>query len=87
MHHETNDILDLIHLKNKVEKGADFLISQVFFDNNTFYKFKENAEKIGVNAPLVAGIMPVTNAAQIRRITELCHCAVPKKLFNFVCEI
>ncbi|MBP8636929.1 MAG: methylenetetrahydrofolate reductase, partial [Leptotrichiaceae bacterium] len=84
VHHETNDILDLIHLKNKVEKGADFLISQVFFDNNTFYKFKENAEKIGVNAPLVAGIMPVTNAAQIRRITELCHCAVPKKLENLL---
>ena len=42
------------------------------------------AEKIGVNAPLVAGIMPVTNAAQIRRITELCHCAVPKKLENLL---
>ena len=44
----------------------------------------KNAEKIGVNAPLVAGIMPVTNAAQIRRITELCHCAVPKKLENLL---
>lgn len=80
VHHETNDILDLIHLKNKVEKGADFLISQVFFNNETFYRFKENAEKIGVNAPLVAGIMPVTNANQIRRITELCHCEIPKNL-------
>ncbi len=80
VHHENNDILDLIHLKNKVDKGASFLISQVFFDNNNFYDFKENAEKIEIDTPLVAGIMPVINANQIKRIVELCHCEVPKQL-------
>ena len=79
-HYENNDLVDLFHLKNKVEKGADFLVSQLFFDNERFFSFREQAEKLDINVPLVAGIMPITNAAQIKRIVELSKCSVPKKL-------
>ena len=64
----------------KVEAGTDFLTSQMFFDNDIFIKFKEQAEKLDIKVPLVAGIMPVTNAKQIKRIIELSKCSVPHKL-------
>ena len=79
-HYENNDLVDLFHLKNKVEAGTDFLTSQMFFDNDIFIKFKEKAEKLDIKVPLVAGIMPVTNAKQIKRIIELSKCSVPQKL-------
>ena len=79
-HYENNDLVDLFHLKNKVEAGTDFLTSQMFFDNDIFIKFKEQAEKLDIKVPLVAGIMPVTNAKQIKRIIELSKCSVPHKL-------
>lgn len=79
-HQETNDLLDLFNLKNKVESGTDFLISQIFFENEKFYDFREKLKKIGVKVPLVAGIMPITNGKQIRRITSMCGCSIPTKL-------
>ncbi|MGL5639791.1 MAG: methylenetetrahydrofolate reductase [NAD(P)H] [Cetobacterium sp.] len=78
-HLETNDLLDLFYLREKVKKGTDFLISQIFFDNNHFYSFKEKCEKLGIDIPLIAGIIPVTNTNQIKRITELCGSTVPLK--------
>lgn len=80
VHHENNDLLDLFHLKKKAEAGIDFLISQIFFDNEVFLSYKEKAEKLGIDIPLTAGIIPITNANQIKRITSLCHCTIPKKL-------
>ena len=79
-YYENNDLVDLFHLKNKVEAGTDFLASQMFFDNDVFVKFKEKAEKLDIEVPLIAGIMPVTNAKQIKRIIELSKCSVPEKL-------
>lgn len=79
-HQETNDLLDLFNLKNKVESGTDFLISQIFFENEKFYDFREKLNKLGVKIPLVAGIMPITNGKQIRRITSMCGCSIPSKL-------
>ena len=79
-HFENNDLQDFIHLKNKVDLGVDFLISQIFFDNDKFFNFMEQAQKLNINVPLSAGIMPVTNAAQIKRITSLCKSSIPKKL-------
>lgn len=79
-HFENNDLQDLIHLKNKVDLGVDFLISQIFFDNDKFFNFMEQAQKLNIDVPLSAGIMPVTNAAQIKRITSLCKSSIPKKL-------
>ena len=78
-HQETNDLLDLFYLKEKVKEGADFLISQIFFDNNYFYDFKNKCDKLGINIPLIPGIIPVTNAKQINKITELCGSTIPPK--------
>ncbi len=78
-HKENNDILDLFYLKKKVDSGAEFLISQIFFDNEYYYSFREKAIKLGIEVPLVPGIIPVTNAKQIKRITELCGCSIPPK--------
>ena len=79
-HQDTNDLLDLFNLKIKVDSGVDFLISQIFFDNEQFYEFRKKLKKLNINTPLIAGIMPVTNAKQIRKITSLCGCTIPEKL-------
>ena len=58
----------------------DFLVSQVCFDNRMFIDFREKAEKLNITVPLVAGIMPITNAAQIKRIVQLCKSSIPSGL-------
>ena len=78
--------LDRQHLKQKVDAGADFLITQLFFDNRSFFAMMEQLQRIGVNCPVAAGIMPVLNAAQIRRITELCGAAIPERLANLLAK-
>lgn len=70
---------DLDHLKEKVEAGCEFLTTQMFFDNNIFYNFMYKALKKGIHVPIVAGIMPVTNAAQIKRIISLSGNLVPAR--------
>ena len=62
----------------------DFLISQIFLDNEFFYSFRDKLEKLQINIPLVAGIMPVTNAKQIKKITSLCSCTIPKKFLKIL---
>lgn len=72
-------IEDIRNLKNKVEAGADQLITQLFFDNNYFYSFRERAVIAGINVPIEAGIMPVVNKKQIERMVTLCGVNLPKK--------
>lgn len=72
--------LDRQRLKQKVDAGADFLITQLFFDNQSFYSMMEQLHRIGIDCPVAAGVMPVLNAAQIRRITELCGATIPDRL-------
>jgi len=84
VHHENNDLKDLFHLKNKVDAGTDILISQLFFDNEDFYKFQEKARKIDINIPLVAGIIPVTNYKQIKKIQELSGARIPRRFQNIL---
>ena len=72
--------LDRQRLKLKVDSGADFLITQLFFDNSMFYQMMEEITAIGITCPVTAGIMPVLNAAQIRKITELCGASIPGRL-------
>ena len=72
-------VLDLINLKKKVDSGADFLISQLFFNNQEFYSFLKEVRLLNINIPVVAGIMPVVNTKQIQRITTLCGANVPEK--------
>lgn len=69
---------DLRHLKEKADCGVDALVSQLFFDNNHFYKFRDRARAIGVTAPIIAGIMPITSASQINRMVSMCGASVPE---------
>lgn len=70
---------DIRNLKTKVDAGANELISQLFFDNAMFYRFLERCEIAGITVPIEAGIMPVTNKAQIERMVSLCGATLPKK--------
>ena len=78
--HATSPEDDLRYLKEKVDAGARFLITQLFFDNAYYWDFVERAARIGVDVPIIPGIMPITNAGQIKRITELCGSAMPAAL-------
>lgn len=75
---------DMIHLKLKEESGATHFISQLFFDNNYFYNFLEEKEKLNIKSSVEAGIMPVTNKTQIERITSLCGAKVPEKFIKIM---
>jgi methylenetetrahydrofolate reductase (NADPH) len=72
--------IDLRHTRTKVESGTDFLITQLFFDNAFYFHFLERARAAGIDCPIVPGIMPITNVAQIDRITTMCGATLPKKL-------
>ena len=84
IHSESNEMQDIIHLKEKVDAGAEFLISQLFYDNELFYKFKDKVEQMDIKVPLVAGIMPVLNAKQISKIVELSGCTFPPKFQRII---
>ena len=71
---------DLRHLKEKVDKGVDFLVTQLFFENSLYFDFVERAKAIGIETPIVPGVMPITNVAQITRITQLCGSDLPADL-------
>lgn len=75
---------DIANLKYKTECGVDVLISQLFFDNDLFYRFRDNAVKAGINVPIEAGIMPITSGKQIERIVSLCGATLPPVVQNFI---
>lgn len=79
-----NRVEDIEYLKQKVDCGLDFLTSQMFFDNDKFLNFCEMCAVKGINVPIIAGIMPITNAKQIRRSIELSNCSVPKKFYRIM---
>ena len=70
---------DLLHLKEKVDAGADFLTTQMFFDNGLFYNFLDRATAMGISVPVIAGIMPITDGRQIKRAVELSGCYIPPR--------
>ena len=75
---------DIAHLKEKVDTGCDFLTTQMFFDNNILYNFLYKIRQVGITVPVVAGIMPVTNGSQIRRICQLSGTQLPRRFLAIV---
>ena len=81
VHQEAESMIaDIKNLKKKIDAGADHLISQLFFDNNAFYDFIEKVRIAGIDVPIEAGRMPVTNKKQIERMVSMCGASIPAKL-------
>lgn len=84
-HYEAADLAsDIRHLKEKEAAGAEFLISQLFFENSCFYHFMEEKEKAGITLPVHAGIMPITTAKQLGTTVTLSGSSVPKELSDLI---
>jgi methylenetetrahydrofolate reductase (NADPH) len=81
VHPEAPDLeTDLAYLKTKVEAGASFLITQLFFDNQVYFDFVAAARAAGIEVPIVAGVIPVASFAQTKRICDLCDASIPPRL-------
>ena len=81
VHPEAPDLdTDLNYLKQKVDAGAEFLVTQLFFDNSAYFKFVDAAREKGIDVPILAGIIPVTGYAHTKRICDLCDATIPAHL-------
>jgi methylenetetrahydrofolate reductase (NADPH) len=72
--------MDLHYTKQKIDAGADFAITQMFFENRFFYDFRERAEKAGISIPIIAGIMPITDIEKIKRFSQMSGATLPPSL-------
>ena len=80
--------MDWTHLSRKIEAGADFVLTQLFFDNADFYEFRDHlAKERGVKIPIVPGVVPIVSGAQIKRFTALCGARIPSKLATKLDEL
>lgn len=77
-------VSEIKSLKKKVDAGAEVLLSQLFFDNDIFYRFHEECEIAGIDIPVIPGVMPVINAAQIKRMVSLCNASFPKRFQRII---
>ncbi len=75
-----NPAVDLANLKKKIDQGLDFVITQLFFNNQHYFDFVQRARRIGVEVPIIAGIMPITNASQVERFMVSCGATIPFEL-------
>lgn len=79
-----NRITEMQNLREKVDSGAEVLLSQLFFDNNYFYDFLEDCRIAGIDIPITPGIMPVVNASQIRRMVTMCGASLPPRFERII---
>ncbi|MBR4630990.1 MAG: methylenetetrahydrofolate reductase [Treponema sp.] len=80
-----NRNVDIENLKHKVDAGVDFLTTQMFFDNEMLYSFLYRLQSAGIHVPVLAGIMPITNANQVARMIDLSNACIPRKLLA-ICD-
>lgn len=78
--------IDLVNLKKKVDAGADVVITQLFYNNEDFFRFRDRYDAAGIACPLVPGILPVTNLGQIKRITSMCGAELPDEFLSALGE-
>lgn len=84
-HYEAQNFeTDLLNLKKKVDAGAKYVVTQIFFDNQYYYRLIREARKIGINVPILAGIMPVHNPKQAKKIAAMSNCSIP---YDLACMI
>jgi methylenetetrahydrofolate reductase (NADPH) len=82
-HPESRDVkADVLYLKEKVDSGADYIVTQLFFDNAYYFYFIKRCEKAGISVPIIAGIMPITNYKLLQKMTKICGAAVPRELLT-----
>jgi methylenetetrahydrofolate reductase (NADPH) len=81
VHPEADDLAsDLAYLKTKVDAGARFLITQLFFDNTAYFDFVAAAREVGIDVPIIPGVIPITSFGQVARICALCDATIPADL-------
>ncbi|MFA5840100.1 MAG: methylenetetrahydrofolate reductase [NAD(P)H] [Candidatus Margulisiibacteriota bacterium] len=73
---------DILHLKTKVDAGADYIVTQLFFDNQKYFTFVDKCRKMGITVPIVPGIMPITSYKSIFKMTQTCGASIPLDLLN-----
>ena len=79
-----NRVIEMRNLKKKVDAGAEVLLSQLFFDNDRFFRFEEDCRIAGIDVPVIPGIMPVINAAQIQRMVTMCGASFPERFQKII---
>ncbi len=82
-HAESSSLeMDMVYTKEKIDAGADFAITQMFFDNRYFYQFMERAEQAGISVPIIPGIIAITNIEKIKRFSQMCGATLPAHLVD-----
>jgi methylenetetrahydrofolate reductase (NADPH) len=75
---------DLMHLKAKVDAGADYIMTQMFFDNNKFFQFVKDCRAIGIDVPIIPGLKPITNKKQLTILPKIFHVDIPTDLSDAI---